>query len=341
MSLFGTLGTGLGTFFGGPLGGVVGGFLGGALDKKQSSNSNAAAAVPDMYEQQRMQLEHERQSFTQKMKMGKELGMHPLTMLGVPVSSVNPVISSGNLGASDWSSSGAGASQIASAFATPEAADKPELTPEQQTLQELGIRRARADTERAEWDALQAQFKTQDMASQSILRGQPGNPPGVRMSNDKAIMTGLAAAQSGLPPSAFSGGGIDIKQEILPPHPLNLGHAAGMDQGFKSYMDLTGRPQSLVNQDAISAEVENFGATFNLLASEYGLRRALQIVSGLELAPLVGGMGAAGLAGYGAYKHFFPNEEPKKPNTIVNKNRPYKPGWGKGAPSRPNYRQPF
>lgn len=242
--------------------------------------------------------EHERLMLQQKMDASKQYGIHPLSMLGVPTSGFSPVISTGggssgrDVGA-DLQSVGYGVSQIGKAFVKP-----PEEDPLTVRLRDAEVRSAEANAKLLEWRALGEEFRVADMAAPPLLVGQPGNPPGARVSNDVVQLRNLAAEMSGISPSLIRGGDapITMEQNILPPHPSKLGHAAGTDQSMIPVMGPDGRPGSVLNQNAIQAEF-NDGATMTLLTRLYGVERATEIMAVLEQKGLIGGVLAAAGAG--------------------------------------------
>lgn len=249
---------------------------------------------PSLQEQYAAQQGHERDSFNQKMALAKQHGIHPLAMMGIPMSTFAPSIVPESSSGVDFAQLGYGANQIASNFVKPPD-DKPVVDPRADALADANLRLAKAQASRAEWDALHAQFQVEDMARQSLV-GQPGNPPGARVSNDVSAMRSLAAAQSGLDPAVFGGASpLSMKQEVLPPHPRKLGYGAGTDQAFVTTMDATGKPGTVLNQNAIQAEFED-GATMTLLTRLYGVDRATEIMAVLEQKGLIGGVLAAGAA---------------------------------------------
>lgn len=265
------------------------------------------------------------QEFNQKMDLAKQHGLHPLSVLGVPMgggSVVTHTVPEDNR-FPDFAQIGYGASQIAGSFVKP-----PPEDPMVGEMRELELRRLRAETSRAEWEALGTEFRVADMAAPKLLMGQPGNPPGARTSNDATILRDLAAAQSGISPSLIAGSGapISMKQEILPPHPRNLGYAAGTDQALVSTMDPTGKPGTVLNQNAFQAEF-NDGATMTLLVKHFGVDRAVEIMSALEQSGVVGGMA---LGAVGAAKLWYDRMAKQRADALSR--RRYTPQWrGRGG----------
>lgn len=263
---------------------------------------------PDIHVQYKENRFHEAELFRQKMAMAKNHGIHPLAMLGIPTSNFQPAVTvGGSDGGTDWSSIGAGAGQIANTFVKPPEDKPPELSEFDRRTQAANLRILEANAKRAEWEALGTEFKVADYAAPRLLTGQPGNPPGARVSNDAVEMQRIAAEQSGLSPSVFTAGsGLGLKQEVLPPHPLKLGYGAATDQAFVTTMDSTGRPGTVLNQNALQAEF-NDGATMTLLTRIFGVDRAIEIMAAMEQLPLVGGigaaLGAAGIAGKRLYDY--------------------------------------
>lgn len=280
---------------------------------------------PSMQEQSAATLGHERdslnQSFNLKMDLAKQHGLHPLTVLGVPTGSFTPAVNVGGSSGPDYAQLGYGANQIARSFVKPpeEVADPLDLR-----AKEANVRLLEAQAKRAEWDALYSEFKTADYAAPQLLTGQPGNPPGARISNDAVEMAGIAAAQSGLPPSLFMNGGtspLSMKQEVLPPHPSKLGHGAATDQAHITVMGADGKPASLLNQNAIQAEF-NDGATMTLLTRMFGVDRAVEIMAAMEQKGLIGG---TLFAAAGAGKMIYDKLAQQRRDALAN--RKYSPNW--------------
>lgn len=262
---------------------------------------------PDIHVQYKENRFHEHELFQQKMAMAKAHGIHPLAMLGIPTSNFSPVVSSGGYDSgTDWASIGAGANQLAGAFVKPPEDKPPTIDPLEKRAAEANVRLLEAQAKRAEWEALGTEWRVADYAAPRLLTGQPGNPPGARASNDVIEMQRIAAEQSGLSPSVFAGGSapLSMKQEVLPPHPNKLGYGAGTDQALVTTMDPTGKPGTVLNQNAVQAEFEQ-GATMTLLTRLYGVDQAVEIMAALEQTGLIAGLGLAGAAaGKLAYKYF-------------------------------------
>lgn len=250
---------------------------------------------PSLAEQSAAGLLHERQSFDQKMALAKEHGLHPLSVLGVPVSTFSPAISSPVASGPDFSAIGSGVEQIAKSFVKPPEAAPAVVDANQERLNNANVRIAEARANKEEWEALRSQWVTQD-----LLRGQPGNPPAVRSSNDGTVTTRLAAEQAGVSPSLFDKH-VEVKQSVLPPHDSFLGTAMGVDQSWKRGIDQRGRFFSILNNDLFNADFEE-GATINALAKYFGPERAIEIAAVLEQAGVIGGVGAGGYAGYKLYR---------------------------------------
>lgn len=274
---------------------------------------------PGLAEQYAANLGAERDSFNQKMALAKEHGLHPLAVLGVPMGQSMPAVQVGDTGP-DYAQMGYGASQIASSFVKPP--DKPEPDLSERRIMDANVRLAEAQANKAEWDALRS-----EQAASSILMGQPGMPPGVRTSNDSTVAQRTVAMQSGIPLNYLTGKDplVNIKQDVLPPHPYELGTSAGTDQSWNSFIDKDGSRYSLVGQNVVSADVE-MGATFQALAKIYGVERALQLTAILEnQGILAGGAAALGLAGKGLYDYFG------KQRRDVEKRRGFGPGRGRAG----------
>lgn len=258
---------------------ILGGLLGGSSNKG-----------PTLEDQTNNQLIYQDRTFRQKMEMAQIHGLHPLSVLGIPPANFSPQISTGGDSGPDYNAISAGAGTIARGFVKPP--EQPEETDEEKRIRAANVRLAEAQATRTEWDALRAQWTTED-----LLRGQPGNPPGVRTSNDSSTVQSLAAAQAGVSPATLAGSGTELKQSILPPHPLKLGHGLGTDQTWITGMDQNGKPFSALNPNLIQADFED-GATITALSKIYGPERAIEIMAVLEQAGPIAGIGA-GLAATG------------------------------------------
>lgn len=241
------------------------------------------------------------QDFNLKMKLAKNHGIHPLSVLGVPSpgAGFSPILSYGGTDTGpDFSAIGYGANQIAKSFVDPPAPveDRQHEDPRQARLIDAQVRLAEARAGEAE--------VSQIMAMNNLL-GQPGNPPGVRASNDVNAASLDVARMSGLPLSYFSAGAaspsVEVKQQVAPPHPSKTGHAAATDQHWLTVRDQSGRDVSVVNPQAINADLEK-GATYTALAKIFGAERAMQITAVMENEGLL--MGGAVAAGYGLKQLF-------------------------------------
>lgn len=270
---------------------------------------------PTPEEQSAVQLKHEVDSFHNKMSLAKQHGLHPLSVLGVPMATFTPSVSQ-DVGY-DLAQMGAGANQLSKAFASTQE-DKTEapVTP----LAAAQLRLVEAQAKKAEWDALGAEFAAADRAAPPILLGQPGNPPGVRRSNDVVQMENLVAEQSGIPPSYLSGGQsspVEVSQKVAPPHPRDVGYAAATDQAWGKYIDRDGKIGSFVRPEVQQTDIEK-GATFQYFAKLFGVERAMQITALLENEHLLmGGSVAASLLlrrPVGAILKKFEKKPPYKPN---------------------------
>lgn len=273
-------------------------------------------------QQQQLQLHHERQSFEQKMQMAHEQGLHPLAMMGVPMSSVNITPNYPQDSGPDFAAIGAGVNTLASSVVKP--LEKGPDSNEQRII-DANVRLAEANAKRAEWDALRSEFSAADQAAPQIIMGQPGNPPGVRRSNDVIQMEGLVAEQSGLPASWLRGNQspIEIKQKVAPPHPRNVGHTAATDQGWQRIQDANGQQTSVVRSEAVQSDIEK-GATFQALAKVFGIERAMQITAIMENEHLL--MGTAAASGF-----LLRHPLARLGKFLWGKIPPYKPNWKKGG----------
>lgn len=267
---------------------ILGGVLGGG--KKPDIAGQIAA-------QEASTMRMNQAQFDQKMQLAKQHGLHPLSVLGVPIQGFTPTLINDSGGGPDYGAIAQGASTIARGFVKPPEDPGPSLA--EQSIQDANVRLAEAQAKRAEWDALRAQWTTED-----LLRGQPGNPPGVRTSNDASVTQSLAAAQAGVSPEVFKGSGTELKQQVLPPHPVKMGHGLGTDQTWITGMDQKGKPFSALNPNLIQADFED-GATITALSKIYGPERAIEIMAVLEQAGPIAGIGAGiGALGKLAYDYF-------------------------------------
>lgn len=319
----GTLASGLGKLFG---------------SKGKGSSTPATPSLDTQLATQSAHgIAHEEKAFNQKMALAKQHGLHPLSVLGVPMSTFAPAVTSGAGGGSetDWSGVGDGISQAAKAFVKPpEAAAAPELDPLMQLhetrMRDAQVRTAEAQAKKLEWEAQIA-----EQNASRILTGQPGNPPAVRISNDVSATGRLAAAQAGVSPAALNGSGVTLKQEITPPHPSILGHGLGADQSFQRMVDSTGNFYSMVNPNAFSLDFEQPG-TFNYLANKYGAERAMNYMALIEqFGPIAGGAAALGSGAAGAYVWHQNRKDQAREDRLNSRTR-----W-RMPPSRPNQRMPF
>lgn len=270
--------------------------------------------------QQQAALKHEADSFNQKMSLAEQHGLHPLAVLGAPATTLTPAIPLGDSRGVDFSSIGSGVERIAKTFVKPPEDVQPAADPRADRMVDANLRLAEANAQRAEWDALRSQWTTQD-----LLRGQPGNPPALRTSNDAAGIQRLAAEQAGVSPNLFSGGKVDVKQDVLPPHPSILGHGLGADQSFIRGVDQHGNFYSVLNPNLIQADFEQ-GATITALSKIYGPERAIEIAAVLEQAGPIGAAAAGiGYAGKKLYDYFG------KQGRSADARRGYGPGRGRGS----------
>lgn len=250
---------------------------------------------PDIHVQYKENLLHEMNMFNQKMKLAEHHGLHPLSVLGVPTGNFSPTVYVGGGGRDrDFGQIARGAGQIANAMVEPP--EQP-VDPYAERERDARLRILEADAKKAEWEALGTEWRVADYASPRLLAGQPGNPPGVRISNDAVEIQRLAAEQSGLSPSLFSRPDVKLEQSVLPPHPSKLGHGAATEQAHLSVIGADGKIASLLNQNAIQAEFEQ-GATMTWLVNRFGVERATEIMAAIEQKGILAGMGVAGAAAY-------------------------------------------
>lgn len=292
--------------------------LTGLLGRKKTDNAYNIAL------QEQSALRHEKASFDQKMALAKQHGLHPLAVLGAPMTTITPAIMPDPQ--SDFSSVGSGIERIAQSFVKPPESGEPAAPSlNQSRLEEATLRRAEADASYSEWRALQSQWDAEDRARSP---GRVGLPPAAVVSNDGAVLRHLAAAQAGVSPSVFSGSGVKLEQSVTPPHPSLLGHSLGADQGFQRMVDNDGRLFSMPNPNVYQPDIEQFG-TFHYLSNKYGVDRAMTIMAALEQAPLVGGgVLTAGAAAAAAYKYFA------KQRQDAFAKRTTRRSWSRSGPAR-------
>lgn len=307
--------------------GEIGGLASGAGSILQGlgvGNKKGPSIYEQVWTQSALGLDHERQAFNQKMLQAKEHGLHPLAMMGIPSSNFSPAVTIGGGSTSfDPGAIGTGIAQAAQGFVKP-----PEETPDpmKARFDAANLRMLEANAKRAEWEALGTEWKVADYLTPRVLQGQAGNPPAARMSNDTIEMQRLAAEQAGLPPSVFSGNpDITMKQEVLPPHPVKMGHGAMTDQSMVTVMGPDGKPASVLNQKGIQAEFEE-GATMTMLVKLFGVDKAVAIMAALEQKGLLAGAGLAGAAAAKGIYNYFTKPQPPIPA--------YQPDWSRKAPRR-------
>lgn len=139
--------------------------------------------------QSNISLEHEKRSFDQKMGLAQQHGLHPLTVLGVPMSSFAPAILPGSDTGVDFSALGSGAAEILKSqqVPTPDKPDRgPVVDPRQDRLISANIDRAEAEARRAQIGAERDayEFERSKLDSMARLLGGPGRPAAVQRSND-------------------------------------------------------------------------------------------------------------------------------------------------------------
>lgn len=236
------------------------------------------------------------QDWSVKMAMAKQYGLHPLTVLGVPMSShssINLTPGSGG-GDFDFNAIGAGFNNLSRAYDALNPETQPPAPVEDAYLNQQRNRLLDAQVRLAEARAGSAEVD-QIMAMNNLL-GQPGNPPGVRSSNDLNAAHVAVAQQSGIPLS-YLGGATDpvvqVEQKVAPPHPTATGYAAATDQGWKKIRDRDGSDVSVVRPEAAQSEIDK-GATFQFVAKHFGIDAAYAVTAILENEHLLIGAGVAG-----------------------------------------------
>lgn len=232
----------------------------------------------------RNQLQLERLSFEQRMAMAKEQGLHPLSVLGVSMSS--PVVSGAS--SHDYSPSpGSGMSLDAGKHSAPSEYDN--------RMMEYNERIASANARAAEARAAQEDLQLRRDSTTAVGR------PGV-VSNDQIQ---IQSKLSGVPASRIRYGGnvsgdtalISIKpDEVTASRPGNPGMAAGVPPGFREVATPDGKKLIVPDQSVIQTEIDE-GALYNSLIN-HGVSpgTALDIVGIKDLVIT----GLAGVAGAGA-----------------------------------------
>lgn len=306
--------------------GAIGSALGGAgsILSGLGFGSKKTDQAYNIALQEQSSLRAQKDSFNQKMELAKQHGLHKLSVLGVPMNTFAPALMPESSSGIDFASIGAGASQIANSMVKPPEPKEPEPDLQLNRQNEAQTRILEAQAKKAEWDALMTQWRAED-----LLNGQPGNPPGVRLSNDAQVVGSLAARQAGVNPQGiFTPPSVKVEQQIDPPHPKIMGHSLGAGQSFQRMVDSDGHLYSAPNPNIYQPEINDYG-TFHYLSNKYGVNKALEIMAALEQAPVAGGiLGAIGYAGKKVYDYFG------KQRADALKNRRHTPSWGKPAPRR-------
>lgn len=275
---------------------IMGGasILGGLLGKKKGMHPAQQIAI-----QEESNLRQEKASFDQKMQLAKTHGLHPLSVLGVPMSSFTPAISLDGPSGPDMSAIGYGVGQIGQSLVNPKG-EGPEQ-PQQPVNDPRQDRLINARIDLAETQAEQAKFNLEQSKMDSMLHlfGQPGRPPGVVQSNDGNYAAQMVARQSGLTTRQLGGSGVKIEQTVQPPHPTIAGHTAAANQAYSRLVDRDGFLMSIPNPDVFNPDIEKYG-TFYALQKRLGTSAALDTLALLENAGAIGGgiLGAAGLYRY-------------------------------------------
>lgn len=295
---------------------AAGQFLGGVGSIAGAFGGSRGPSANDSHHAMLMGIEGMQRQFDMRMDLAKKHGLHPLTVAGVPMTP-SSVQFAGDSPRVDLEALGSGAHAIGRSLVKP-----PDEDPMDKRLKEAQLRLIEANANRAEWDALAAEFTTADLARGTVF-GQPGLPPNSQSSNDVNAMGRLAAAQSGIPGLLGPGSGVSLKQEITPPHPNQLGTAAGAEQLYHTVFDQFGKPVRMLNPKALQGDTE-IPFTYLWLANRFGNEAATNLMPIAENAgPL--GAGAAAL-GYAAKKvyDYFGNQRRE-----VEKRRGFGPGRGR------------
>ena len=240
--------------------------------------------LQDEYEdsrQVRQQLALERSSFEQKMALAREQGIHPLSILGVPLSTT---------GASNFSQ--AGNAPVDFNFDT----RKHDQGPSEYDEKMMGYneRIASANARSAEARATQEEMDVARMSQQKLI-GQVGS---TKISNDQIA---TQSRISGVPSSAISveGGPIASLVRIKPSDvtasvPGQPGTIAGVSPLLKRVIDNQGSVSYVADQNAVQSEIDE-GALFNALLNHgVSVPTAMDIIGfGPYLLGALGGVGMA------------------------------------------------
>lgn len=232
------------------------------------------------------QLRLERESFGQKMQLAKDHGLHPLTVLGVPMGSAPMVGASSHeyqpSPGSGISAGDAGRHQAPSAF--------------DERMMAYNERIASANARSAEARAGQEELQLKRDSTTAV--GRPG-----MVSNDQVK---IQSKLSGVPESRIkygsSGSGdtalINIKpDQVTASSPGNPGMAAGVPPGFRKVATPDGKTLIVPDQSVIQTEIDE-GALYNSLVNHGVSPGAALDIVGLKDVILTGLAGTFGLGAW-------------------------------------------
>jgi len=261
------------------------------------TNQYEAQTARDKAAQQRAiqaQLQMERGSFTQKMAMAKEQGLHPLSVLGIPTASA-PIVSGSQMIGSNAGSGG---------FDT-RRHDVAQPSEYDTRMMEYNERIASANARVAEARAADAERPI--AYDSTVAVGRPNS-----VSNDQIRMQ---SKLSGVPAKNITFGGnkslagtgdaalINIKpDEINASRPNNPGMAAGVAPGFREVRTPDGKTLLVPDQSVIQTEIDE-GALYNSLINHGVSPSAALDIVGLKDVILTGFAGVAGVGGLAWKSH--------------------------------------
>lgn len=293
----------LGNIFGGSAASSAGGSLPwkglsmGLGDKTSPSHKlfGNFFTIQDEYEDKRqlsqqqrlnqLMLNAERQSFNQKMALAHEHGIHPLSVLGVPMSSTTVGASSHDYQASP----GAGVSLDAGKHQTPE------LSEHDKAMMEYNERIASANARAAESRAVSDEVEARQRAS--VLLGQQVGPH--RLSNDQIA---TQSKLSRVPESAIQGPDSIIRikpSEVTAHSPGDPSVTAAISPALDRAIMKDGSIYNVPNKDQFQVELDS-GEMILTLMNEFGQDLGTSIaISALYpiLGPAAAGLGLLGYRG--------------------------------------------
>lgn len=206
------------------------------------------------------QLDLERASFSQKMQMAREQGLHPLTVLGVPMSSA-PMVGAASHEYQASPGSGVSLGDVGRHEPAP-------LSDAEKRMMEYNERIASANARDAE--ATAARNELQLMRDSSVSVGRPGS-----VSNDVQVLR--QSALSGVPASRIKFGGgshgtsdtalISIEPDkVTASSPDNPGLTAGVKPSLMRVIGDDGRSFKVADPSVLQTEIDD-GALYNSLVN--------------------------------------------------------------------------